>query len=515
MQHFPKYQYTLFHRILLFLLQSIMGQMVLVLAAVSLTSLFFLFQNKYLSQNCSWQEKSWKGRAENGLTTRAKCIALKHAYRRWDNCTDVEKRLKEHTVLEIGSIEQKSTDPEIRQLWAELDEKNERQNKFEQANSQRIFITLSGQHKPKETTHTPEEPYLRLYGMLEITSHETPAERSLQARLWVAALDHKKYRFSKPIRVSLFTQTNLSLELGLKKLGIERLPVGLSPTQTLLEPKSVGRWLVHNFKKIVKEIFDAGYLLPEAKKLKKTEAFLNAWMKKTFSHPTLSFSEESFWLTFFNGTNNWGLIQWLSVFFAIFVLLQLFIRFVLASIEATFLADYKNTHPLDFKKFDHPGTLHQVRTDFTQMRSAFPRFQNLFLLRVMDQEALQIEELVNEKLEKSRKSIDFLVASLSSIGFIGTIVGIAFAINQAHQVVTPDEFMRLQAIKSLSTDLALAFSTTFVALVLTLICDFFAKQQWKKEDDLLEEIKVVHQAWLWQSKNTPSEQAECSILPKD
>lgn len=492
----PKAQATLCYRLLALTLQSRIGVLFTLLGALALTTVFFQSINKKLEHGTSWQTRSWKKRAGQ-LGKKEKCAALKMANRKLTKCNNKNKenvnaQVREQTNLSIH----KSADESLaNKLNKEL-----KQRKETLLDPDAIYIELHGQNKQKEFITTKEEPYREAKALLEISRQENATKRALQARLWIVTDDNVP-RFSKTILGHLFRQ--------------EKWKIGLWPTQTLLEPSEVGRWLTHNFKQVLKQDFDAGYLLPNARKIKRAEFFLNNWMQITFGSEKQTLIDESFWLTFINGTNEWGLIQWFSTFFAIFTLLQLLLRFLMTELESIILLAYRKTHPIPFYQNEDPSTLYNLRSEFTNERGQFPRLQKFFLLRVMDYEFQSNDEFLSEKIEISRKIIDFLITSLSSIGFIGTITGIAFAINKAHQVVTPDEFARLQAIKSLSTDLALAFSTTFVALVLTLLCDFFAKQQWKKEDLLVEEIKVIHQAWLWQKKNTPFEQAQCTLPPRD
>jgi len=159
------------------------------------------------------------------------------------------------------------------------------------------------------------------------------------------------------------------------------------------------------------------------------------------------------------------------------------------------------------------GIVYRLKQAVSQNDTEFPQVRLVTLINLLDPESNQSAEYVQFRIESSRRMIEFLINSLASIGFIGTITGIAFAINEAYKVINPDELIRLQAIKSLSSNLALAFSTTFVALILTLICDALAKRQWRKEDQLVETFTQVQQAWTWLQNGSLLEQAENSILP--
>lgn len=136
-------------------------------------------------------------------------------------------------------------------------------------------------------------------------------------------------------------------------------------------------------------------------------------------------------------------------------------------------------------------------------------------MNLLDPKTKQDEGMLQGQLESSRRVVEFLITSLASIGFIGTITGIAFAINDAYKVVTPDAFARLQAIKNLSSSLSLAFSTTFVALLLTLICDFWAKRQWRTEDRMIEEFAKLKQTWTYAEGQSLFEQTKNSVMPEE
>ena len=510
MKPFPSHKKTFPYRCLSALLQSFMGICLLLLASAYLTTSLFSFTNQTLEKKVSWST-GWSQRVTNHQLHNE--YAAKEANRRCNNCENLvsidtitpNNKSFQHNALwkkrgeTLKNKKEKEKEEEKafrNALWNKLNEtlKSRDESKLEKEKAFRITQIGRTKKAASETTL-----YLESYSLLELSFTEDLTQRSLKARLWVVALDkNKKHHFSKTLHISLLHQ---------EKKWIS----GLWPTQTLLEPRNLGRWFVHNQKKITKEYFDAGDLLPKTKLLKRTEIFLNTWTEKTFAHHRQSFTQDTFWFTFFNGTNEWGLIQWISVFLAVFVLLQLSLRSFMTQTESIVLSSYQSIHPLDFQKYENPATLQTLREDYIEKRSLLPHFQSFFLLSAIDHEAANLEEMLTQKIERSRKIIDFLVSSLSSIGFIGTITGIAFAINQAHQVVTPDEFLRLQAIKSLSTDLALAFSTTFVALVFTLICDFFAKLQWQSEDLLLEKLQAIRQAWAWQKKEEAAEQANCSF----
>lgn len=84
-------------------------------------------------------------------------------------------------------------------------------------------------------------------------------------------------------------------------------------------------------------------------------------------------------------------------------------------------------------------------------------------LQVLD---VQIENNKGE-LEGSLSMVRYLIGSIMSLGFIGTLIGLSKAIGNAHLAKT-DEGMPL-----LTSFLNVAFDTTMVALILGLILNYF------------------------------------------
>ena len=92
----------------------------------------------------------------------------------------------------------------------------------------------------------------------------------------------------------------------------------------------------------------------------------------------------------------------------------------------------------------------------------------------------QANALLNSSLELFQHEIDlkynmlrYMVWLIPTLGFIGTVIGIALALGEAGNMPNMEESDALGAwMKSLTGSLALAFNTTLVALLLSAVLVF-------------------------------------------
>ncbi len=81
-----------------------------------------------------------------------------------------------------------------------------------------------------------------------------------------------------------------------------------------------------------------------------------------------------------------------------------------------------------------------------------------------------------EEMDGNLNMIRYLISSVMSIGFIGTIIGLASAIGNAHLAKTE------LGLSILTSYLAVAFDTTLVALLLGLLLNYFYQQYLERMD---------------------------------
>jgi biopolymer transport protein ExbB/TolQ len=74
-----------------------------------------------------------------------------------------------------------------------------------------------------------------------------------------------------------------------------------------------------------------------------------------------------------------------------------------------------------------------------------------------------------ERLESELSTIRYIAWAIPSVGFIGTVRGIGDALGQAHRAVEGD-------ITGVTASLGVAFNSTFIALVISIVLMFFIHQ---------------------------------------
>jgi len=94
-----------------------------------------------------------------------------------------------------------------------------------------------------------------------------------------------------------------------------------------------------------------------------------------------------------------------------------------------------------------------------------------------------------ERLESELSIIRYLAWAIPSVGFIGTVRGIGNALGQAHRAVEGD-------ITGITSNLGVAFNSTFVALVISIILMFFIHQLQLMEERLVMDSERYVDHWL-------------------
>ena len=114
-------------------------------------------------------------------------------------------------------------------------------------------------------------------------------------------------------------------------------------------------------------------------------------------------------------------------------------------------------------------------------------------------------------LHRERWFIRWMIGAIPSIGFIGTIRGLSDALGKADLIVSVStRAEQATAIGDVSTTLALAFTTTLVALVLALIAGFFSEMT-ESVEQAMALRKDKPRSEPPQSQERPSEPSEESV----
>lgn len=81
-------------------------------------------------------------------------------------------------------------------------------------------------------------------------------------------------------------------------------------------------------------------------------------------------------------------------------------------------------------------------------------------------------ELFQHEIELKYNALRYIVWLIPTLGFIGTVVGIAFALNDAGTVETVEAYQDPQLLQQLTKSLGVAFATTLLALLQSAVLMF-------------------------------------------
>ena len=101
--------------------------------------------------------------------------------------------------------------------------------------------------------------------------------------------------------------------------------------------------------------------------------------------------------------------------------------------------------------------------------SSLERFGSTRNVQDVSSVANSLCESESERLESELSMIRYIAWAIPSIGFIGTVRGIGQALNEAHRAVEGD-------IAGVTENLGIAFNSTFVALVISIVVMFLVHQ---------------------------------------
>ena len=94
-----------------------------------------------------------------------------------------------------------------------------------------------------------------------------------------------------------------------------------------------------------------------------------------------------------------------------------------------------------------------------------------------------------DRLESELSIIRYIAWAIPSVGFIGTVRGIGDALGQAHRALEGD-------ITGVTENLGVAFNSTFVALVISIVLMFFIHQLQLLQERLVLDSERYVDHWL-------------------
>ncbi|GAB3095550.1 MotA/TolQ/ExbB proton channel family protein [Aestuariicella hydrocarbonica] len=124
------------------------------------------------------------------------------------------------------------------------------------------------------------------------------------------------------------------------------------------------------------------------------------------------------------------------------------------------------------------------------LTTALQRFQTTHNVADASTAVKDACETESDRLDSELSMVRYIAWAIPSIGFIGTVRGIGEALGQAHKAVEGD-------IAGVTISLGVAFNSTFVALVISIVVMFFSHQlQLLQERQVLDTQKYCNEKLL-------------------
>lgn len=99
-------------------------------------------------------------------------------------------------------------------------------------------------------------------------------------------------------------------------------------------------------------------------------------------------------------------------------------------------------------------------------------------------------EMLSTKQDSDNAMIRYLIWAIPSVGFIGTVRGIGLALSNADKAISGN-------ISLMTENLGIAFNSTFVALIISLVLMLFFHQLQKLQDENLVDIQKYCEKYLY------------------
>lgn len=121
--------------------------------------------------------------------------------------------------------------------------------------------------------------------------------------------------------------------------------------------------------------------------------------------------------------------------------------------------------------------------------AALERFSSTKNIQDSSTEVLHLCDAESDRLESELSIIRYIAWAIPSVGFIGTVRGIGDALSQAYRAVEGD-------ITGVTQSLGVAFNSTFVALLISIVLMFIIHQIQLMQERLVLNTKRYSNKWL-------------------
>jgi len=123
------------------------------------------------------------------------------------------------------------------------------------------------------------------------------------------------------------------------------------------------------------------------------------------------------------------------------------------------------------------------------LMTAVERFSATRNVQDVSTAARNVCDSEGERMESELSTIRYIAWAIPSVGFIGTVRGIGDALGQAHRAVEGD-------ITGVTSSLGVAFNSTFIALVISIVLMFFVHQVQLMQERLVLNSERYVDSWF-------------------
>jgi biopolymer transport protein ExbB/TolQ len=134
----------------------------------------------------------------------------------------------------------------------------------------------------------------------------------------------------------------------------------------------------------------------------------------------------------------------------------------------------------------------EIAQDYLLSRVMLAAIDRFSATRSVQDTSRVVQEMCDSEAEKAESELSiirYIAWAIPSVGFIGTVRGIGEALAQAHRAVEGD-------ITGVTQSLGVAFNSTFVALVISIVLMFLIHSQQSAQERLVLDVRRYCEDWF-------------------
>jgi biopolymer transport protein ExbB/TolQ len=139
--------------------------------------------------------------------------------------------------------------------------------------------------------------------------------------------------------------------------------------------------------------------------------------------------------------------------------------------------------------------------------TALHRFHSTHSIQEVSQSVREISDSEADRLDSDLSLVRYIAWAIPSVGFIGTVRGIGEALTKADQAIRGD-------IQGVTESLGLAFNSTFIALILSIILMYFIHLLQSRQESLILDVEDYCRESLVEVMKIPAQEEDALTLIK-